>query len=136
MMRRLLALALFLALAPAASAEDGRAAVIEKWYTALAAIDRGAFETLLADNAAITLEDLDVEQTKREFIDSLDEWEEAMQGASIKHRISEETPGNVTVAVCYIFPGNESLTREVFTIDGGKVTRSVQTTITDSCAEY
>jgi hypothetical protein len=134
--RSLFALVLFLALAPAVNAEDGRMPVIEKWYIALAAIDRGAFETLLADNAAITLEDLDVEQTKREFIDSLDEWEEAMQGASIKHRISAETPENVTVTVCYAFPKNESLTREVFTIEDGKVARSVQTTIADSCAEY
>lgn len=135
-MRRLFAIVLFLAIAPDAGAEDRRTPMIEKWYIALAAIDRRAFETLLADNAAITLEDLDVEQTKREFIDSLDEWEEAMQGASIKHRISAETPESVTVTVCYTFPNNESLTREVFTIDGEKVTRSVQATITDSCAEY
>ena len=135
MIRSLAALA-FVLISSASFAETSREAVIEKWYDALARIDRAEFASIIADNATISLNDLDTEQTKAEFIDSLDEWQDAMKDATIRHKIEETTPETISVLVCYQFPDNESLGREVFRIEGGKVMESAQSTIGDSCAEY
>jgi SnoaL-like domain len=135
-MKRVLAAFVFCLISSAALAEGPAEAVVEKWYAALEAVDRAAFEALIADEAVITLNDLETDQNKREFIESLDEWQDAMQGASIRHKIETSTAETATVLVCYTFPGNETLGRETFRIEGGKIKESVQTTVGDSCAEY
>jgi hypothetical protein len=135
-MPRLLAAIAFVMISSVPLAAADRGAVIEKWYAALTGIDRAAFAALIADDAVISLNDLDVEQSKAEFIASLDEWEDAMKGALINHKIEAETAETVSVIVCYKFPENETLGRETFRIVNDKVKESVQTTIGESCAEY
>jgi hypothetical protein len=135
-MKRALAAFVFCLISSAALAEGPAETVVEKWYSALEAVDRAAFEALIADDAVITLNDLETDQNKREFIESLDEWQEAMQGASIRHKIETSTAETASVLVCYTFPGNETLGRETFRIEDGKIRESVQKTVGDSCAEY
>lgn len=135
-MRQVLAALLFFTLSAASLAAENVQAVVEKWYVALEAVDRAAFEQIIADDAVITLNDLETDQSKREFIESLDEWQDAMQGASIRHKTETATPDTASVLVCYTFPGNETLGRETFRVESGKVRQSVQTTIGDSCTEY
>lgn len=134
-MLRLLTAALLL-LSSASFATADSQAIVEKWYTALTVIDRAAFETLLTDDAVISLDDLDTEQSKKEFIESLDEWQDAMKDATIRHKIETETRETISVLVCYKFPDNEIFGRETFRIVDDKITESVQTTIADSCAEF
>ena len=119
-----------------ASAGEAEKAAIDSWYKALATVDRATFGSLLADNAKITLGDLDIVQTKTEFIASLDEWEDAMKGSTIRHAVESDAESLVTVVVCYTFPDNESLTREVFGFTGGRISSSEQETISDSCADF
>ena len=135
-MRKLTAALLFCAFSSAALAAENAEAIVEKWYAALEAVDRLVFEEIIADDAVITLNDLETYQNKREFIDSLDEWEDAMKGAEIRHKIETSTPDTASVLICHSFPGNETLGRETFRVEGGKVRESVQTVIGDSCAEY
>jgi hypothetical protein len=135
-MRSLVALALLLCLAPVASAEDDRIQIIEKWYAALTAVDRATFGALISDKAVIKLEDIGIEQTKAEFIESLDEWEDAMKGATIRHQIIEESGDKVSVRVCYKFSDNESLNREDFKIEADMIVESLQAKIADSCAGF
>jgi hypothetical protein len=135
-MRQILAAFLICSLPSVALAEGSAEAVAEKWYAALETVDRTAFEALIADDALITLNDLETDQNKREFIESLDEWQDAMQGASIRHRFETATEDSASVLVCYKFPDNETLSRETFRVENGKIKESVQTTIGDSCAEY
>lgn len=134
-MLRLLTAALLLLSSASFAAADSQA-IVEKWYTALTVIDRAAFETLLTDDAVISLDDLDTEQSKKEFIESLDEWQDAMKDATIRHKIEAETRETISVLVCYKFPDNEIFGRETFRIVDDKITESVQTTIADSCAEF
>ena len=134
-MLRLLTATLIFASSVSFAATDPKA-VIERWYVALAVIDRTAFESLLADDAVISLDDLDTEQTKKEFIESLDEWQDAMKGTTILHKIESETSDSISVLVCYKFPDNETLGRETFKIEGGAIKESVQTTIAETCADY
>ena len=118
--------------------------LIDRWYAALISVNRSEFAALLADNAKITFADLSVTQTKAEFIESLDEWEQANKGATIRHSVShiiEHTlkSGNgtiISVLVCYKFPSNEILTQEDFAVEGDKIISSEQKTITDNCANF
>ncbi|MGC4034130.1 MAG: hypothetical protein QM754_20815 [Tepidisphaeraceae bacterium] len=54
--------------------------------------DRTELSDLLADDARIRLDDIGIEQSKQEFIASMDEWQGAVSGAAIRHRI-EKTEG-------------------------------------------
>lgn len=132
-----LSLALALSLLSTVSfSGEAEKALVERWYTALGAVNRAEFADLLAEKAKVTLGDLDIIQTKAEFITSLDEWEDAMKGAAIRHEIDSDVEGLITVSVCYKFPDNEALGREVFAFDGGKIVSSEQETIAESCESF
>ena len=132
-----LSLALAFALLSTASfGSEAEKGLIERWYAALGSVNRAEFQEILSDKAKITLGDLDIVQTKAEFITSLDEWQDAMKGAAIRHAIDSDADGLVTVSVCYKFPDNEALGREVFAIDGGKIVSSEQETIAESCESF
>lgn len=119
-----------------AHAGEAEQALTARWYDALGKIDRTEIGALLSDKAKINLGDLDIVQTKAEFIASLDEWEDAMKGSTLRHAVESDSDGVVTELVCYKFPDNESLTRESFTIEAGQIVESNQETLSDSCAEF
>lgn len=130
----LIAVAALPTLAAAARADD--AAIIDRWYAALLAADRARLSDLLADDATIKLADLGIEQGKAEFIASMDEWETAIAGVSIRHRIEASEVGVTTVVVCYDFPANDLLTREIFTVADGRIAAGSQAAIAESCDAY
>ncbi|MDX8453539.1 DUF4440 domain-containing protein [Mesorhizobium sp. VK9D] len=117
-----------------ASADDG--AIIDRWYSALLAADRGELAELLADDVRMTLDDIGVVQTKQDFIASIDEWQGAVAGATIRHRIEKSENGQTTVLACYDFPNNDTLMRETFTVAGGRITASTQTAVAQDCSGY
>lgn len=82
-------------------------AIIDRWYVALLAADRISLSDLLADDARIRLDDLGIEQTKTEFIASMDEWNKAIAGAAIRHRIEKSEGSVITVVACYDFPAKD-----------------------------
>lgn len=108
-------------------------AVIGRWYSALLVADRGSLSDMLADDARIRLQDVDTEQNKQQFLASMDEWKGAVAGANIRHRIESADNGLVTVVVCYDFPGNDLMTREVFALTDERITASSQATIAENC---
>lgn len=110
--------------------------VIARWYAAVLAADREALERLLADEALIALDDLGVTQSKSEFIDSMDEWETASSGATIRHRIETEQGDTVSVLACYDFPGNDTLMRETFVISDSRIVANRQATVDETCNSY
>jgi hypothetical protein len=134
LMRLALTLLLTLLAVPARAGAADK--LIERWYDALERVDRAALATLLSDNAVIRLNDLKIEQTKAEFIDSMDEWEAAVVGATLRYRIEGEAAGVTTVTVCYDFPDNDILMREAFITAGEVIVSSTQTTLADDCAAY
>ncbi len=124
--------ALFLA-AGAARAENQ---LIERWYDALLRVDRDALADLLSDDVRISLVDLDVVQDKQEFLSSMDEWENSVAGASIRHRVEKEDDGVITLLVCYDFPDNRLLMQETFAVGDGRITASSQAEVADNCDGY
>jgi acyl-CoA reductase-like NAD-dependent aldehyde dehydrogenase len=107
--------------------------VIERWYDALLRADRSALAELLSEDARISLDDLDIVQNKEEFLESMDEWESAVAGGTIRHRLEKEDDGVATVIVCYDFPGNRMLMQETFAISEGRITAGSQAEVADTC---
>jgi hypothetical protein len=136
MMKHLFALTFLLVSSTALYAGEAEKQLITRWYGALSTVNRAEIADLLSDKAKITLGDLDIEQNKTEFVASLDEWEDAMKGSTIRHAIESDEAGTVTVTVCYKFPDNESLGREIFTFEGEKILTSAQETIAESCETF
>lgn len=132
---RLIACALvaLLCLAAPSRAEDP---VVDRWYAALLAVDRAALTELLADDAIIKLDDLGIEQSKAEFIASMDEWQQAATGAQIRYRVESVDGVVTTVLACYDFPDNDIMMRETFVIAGGRITENDQVTVDESCSGY
>ncbi|TIV61175.1 MAG: nuclear transport factor 2 family protein [Mesorhizobium sp.] len=117
-----------------ASADDG--AIIDRWYSALLVADRTELADLLADDVRMKLDDIGVVQTKEDFIASIDEWQGAVAGAAIRHRIEKSENGETTVLACYDFPSNDTLMRETFTVAGGRIVASTQTAVAQDCSGY
>jgi DNA-binding transcriptional ArsR family regulator len=136
LIKRLLVLALLLASTSGICAGEVEKQLVDRWYSALASVNRLEITALLDDKAKITLGDLDIEQSKSEFITSLDEWEDAMKGSTIRHTLESDADGILTVLVCYKFPENETLGREIFSFVDGKILTSNQETIAESCETF
>ncbi|TIR19841.1 MAG: nuclear transport factor 2 family protein [Mesorhizobium sp.] len=117
-----------------ASADDG--AIIDRWYSALLVADRSELSDLLADDVRMKLDDIGVVQTKEDFIASIDEWQGAVAGAAIRHRIEKSENGETTVLACYDFPNNDTLMRETFTVARGRIVASTQTAVAQDCSGY
>lgn len=115
-------------------ADDG--AIIDRWYDALLKSDRTVLGELLSEDARISLTDLGIVQTKQEFISSMDEWESAVAGGKISHRIAKSEGGVVTVIACYDFPANDMLTQETFALSGEHITATSQAAIAETCDAY
>ena len=106
-MRKLvIAVALLFSLVVPSLAEDAPEILVERWYKALATVDRAEFADLLTDDATIVLEDQEVELNKSEFLASLTEWESAAKDTKVKHRLEGMENGRMTMLVCYEFPEN------------------------------
>ena len=118
----------------AARADDG--AFIDRWYSALLVADRTELSDLLADDVQIKLDDLGVVQNKQEFIASIDDWQTAVTGAAIRHRIEKTEAGVTSVIACYDFPSNDMLMQETFAISGNRITASSQAALAESCEGY
>ncbi|TPL47324.1 nuclear transport factor 2 family protein [Mesorhizobium sp. B2-4-6] len=117
-----------------ASADDG--AIIDRWYSALLVADRTELSDLLADEVRMKLDDIGVVQTKEDFIASIDEWQGAVAGAAIRHRVEKSEDGETTVLACYDFLSNDTLMRETFTVAGGRIVASTQTAVAQDCSAY
>lgn len=121
---------------PTALNAAGKSEILDKWYPALFAVDGEKLDELLAENAEIQLDDLGITQTKNEFLESLEEWSDSVQGAKFKWKIDPETKpdsSQATALVCYTFPENQILIREAFTFVDGRIANSHQMTAGEDC---
>lgn len=118
---------------------DTQNSLLDVWYSALFDVNRVTLTQLLADNAEIRIEDIGVTQSKDEFLQSMDEWQDIAASANFAWQLDPDAPvdaSRATALVCYQFPDNEVLIRDVFTFDDGKILSDVQTKLGDSCEEF
>ena len=114
-------------------AEDNHSGLMNRWYGALAAVEREEISALLAPEATIELKDVGVTQTTAEFMASLDEWADAIKDGSIRHRIESDSADSMSTIVCYTFVESSMMTRESFVFAGRQIVSSVQETIATNC---
>lgn len=145
--RTLFGVALLATSCGAAMADDGRldtVATANGFYVALgsgadAEADRSAaansVSALLDEDVEIDLQDLDIIQTKNEFVESLDGLFDALEDGRIVYRV-EDADGDAhaaSVLVCYDFASNQMLTRETLTVQAGLITAMAQQQIAETC---
>jgi hypothetical protein len=133
------ALAAFLVVASAghAARADEAAMLMERWYESLAAADGEALAAIMDENAEVVLNDIGIVQTKGEFLESMTEWGDAIDGGSISHKITGGSlVSGLTLHVCYRFTSGEQLNSEVFSFNRGLVSRSEQTKTADDCSGF
>ncbi|WP_406872927.1 nuclear transport factor 2 family protein [Aminobacter sp. P9b] len=131
-MRPIRAMAVALALLVTVSGV-AQESIVDRWYAALLKADGAALSELLAENATIRLDDIGVTQSKQEFLASMDEWQSAVKGATIRHKIEAEMGDTVAVRTCYDFPNNDMTMRETFTTKDGVIVANTQMTIGENC---
>jgi hypothetical protein len=129
------ALLAFVAMLPTTTYASLETDILERWYALLGKADATGLDGLLASRAKIKLDDLGTTQTKAEFLQSMDGWREAIDGGTIRFRIDSTAAGRATALVCYRFKSNDLLTREVFLMVRGLITRSEQSKVGDDCGD-
>lgn len=127
-----IALALLAAAPARASLETD---LLDRWYVLLGRADAGALDGLMARSAKVQLVDIGVTQTKQEFLDSMAEFANAIQGGSIRYKVERASANMAVALVCYHFPPTDKLVRERFTFRQGLVATSVQETVAENCGE-
>jgi len=109
-------------------------ALVNQWYGAMKTSNRAVFQEMLAADASIEIRPLEITQTKSEFIEALDNWEEITGDLTLIIRGSGATGETSAQArVCYRFSENSYLNEENFTFLDGKVTGYIQTRLEDEC---
>ena len=131
---RLAALALIVMVPQGALA--GPEETLRSWYTMLQSGSDARIGGLLADNAVIVLEDIGVEQSKAEFMDSLGEWKDAIKGGSVDWKLKKKTSDSATATVCYRFTSGPMMVREDFTFSGEQIVKSVQKQLGSDCEKF
>ena len=95
--------------------------------------DADLFETLIADTAVIELKQLGIVQTKAEFIDSLEAWQQASKDLEITYEWEGIDATSASAEVCYRFPSNAFTNLEIFTVQEDRIVRQEQTRMQEGC---
>lgn len=109
---------------------------VQAWFVALTKVTHPGFKKLIAEDAKIELRDLGIVQTRQEFLDSLDEWEDATKGAILLTQMISSKDGTDIIRVCYRFENNEQLNRETYHYADGKITSVIQELISKECEGF
>jgi len=109
-------------------------ALVNQWYGAIKTSNRAVFKEMIAEDASIEIRPLEITQTKSEFIEALDTWEEITDDLTLIIKGSGATGETTAQAmVCYRFSENSYLNEETFTFLDGKITAHTQTRREDEC---
>ena len=109
---------------------------VQAWFVALTKVTHPGFKKLIAEGAKIELRDIGIIQTRQEFLDSLDEWEDTTKGAILLTQMISSKDGTDIVRVCYRFENNEQLNRETYHYADGKITSVIQELISKECEGF
>ncbi|MEO0495751.1 MAG: hypothetical protein AAF141_00065 [Pseudomonadota bacterium] len=120
------------------STKQGLTGTVNQFYAALSEpVNEVAVGLKLAPDAQVELRDLDIQQTGEEFVESLGEWANVIEGGAIEHEIADVTDAVFEMNVCYRFAAGEPYgTVEVMTfMDDGRIATLVQEARPESCAQ-
>jgi len=109
---------------------------VSQWYEALKDNDAEMISMIVNEEAMIELRDLDITQSRTEFIDALDQWQELNGEAEILTRQASANADEVVAEVCYRFTSSEAYYRETFSLAGNRISGSVQEKLSDTCENF
>lgn len=132
MKKLLISIAMILFASQTAIAEN--ADLVSKWYSALKTSNQTIFNELIAEDAVLEINPLEITQTKSEYIEALDNWEEVAKDLTLIIKGIRST-GETTVRamVCYKFSENSFMNEELFVFLDGKITSFSQNKRSDEC---
>ena len=112
------------------------------WYAAHgdgfqkdAALD--AVNAALAPDVNIELKAFDVVQNKSGYLESFDGWRDTVEGGLVAHRVDSIDGLSASTTVCYVFVGNSSLNREMFTFnDDLQIVAFMSEELADNCEAF
>ncbi|MEL7430567.1 MAG: nuclear transport factor 2 family protein [Pseudomonadota bacterium] len=128
-----IALSCFLLVAGTSTVFADDSGAVDRWYKALRSNDRAAFAELMTEDARVFLNQLGVVQSREEFIESLDVWEEVSADVQIYVSLDRVDEERLVATVCYQFPENSYTNSEMFSFDDGKIFQQVQERIQEGC---
>jgi len=117
-------------------AANDKSTNIEALYAALGdPIDKDKVSEILATNAEIEIRDLEIKQTSAEYVESLSQWEEAIEGGKLDYKFTGEIENGYEMAVCYRFISGDFFgTKDSISFDeNGKVVLWIQEAQEASC---
>ncbi len=120
----------WIAVSPSYAQQENKVA---DWYAALRTADRDAISSVLTDDAKVLIKSLQVVQTKQEYIDALDTWEEIVDDLQLSYSADRVDAERIVAVVCYQFASNAFTNRETFTFEEGKIAQLFQEKIKDGC---
>ncbi|MEO1746232.1 MAG: hypothetical protein AAFR13_06850 [Pseudomonadota bacterium] len=129
-------------LSPALGDTVSTNALLSSWYSAHGnAFERDAARSavaaMLSEDAAIELRDLDLVQTRDEYLESFDGWRDAIEGGAVAFRIDSIDGDTSTVTVCYRFASQPILNAETITLDSdGTIAAIVAEQTADTCDSF
>ncbi len=109
---------------------------VKAWFVALSKVSRPRFRELIDRNARIELKDLGIVQTREEFLDSLEQRDDATKGAILLTQVISSQDGVDIVEVCYRFDSNEQLSRETYRYLDGRITSVIQERLGTNCVGF
>lgn len=132
MKKLLISITMMLMASQTAIAEN--ADLVSKWYSALKTSNQAMFQELLADDAVLNINPLEITQTKAEYIEALENWKEVAKDLTLIIKGIKPT-GETTVRamVCYKFTENSTLNEELFVFLDGKITNFSQKKRGEEC---
>ncbi len=109
---------------------------VRAWFVALTKVRHPGFKKLIREDAKIELRDLGIIQTREEFLNSLDEWNDATKGAILLTQMVSSQNGVDILNVCYRFENNEQLNRETYSYANGQIISVIQELIGTKCKGF
>ncbi|MBN9237219.1 MULTISPECIES: nuclear transport factor 2 family protein [Phyllobacteriaceae] len=125
-----LALAAF-AVAPAAADEPER--VMQEWYRLLDQPDIAGLAGLIAPSATFHTEASGKSQSRDEFIAYMEQSQDILANADIRHRLQEKGETSITMIVCYDFQPGLTLNQETYSVADGKIVDARQKRLAENC---
>lgn len=117
--------------APALADEPER--VVQEWYRRLSKSDIVGLASLIAPNAVFHTEASGKSQSREEFIAYMDQSQDVLANAGIRHKLQEKDETTITMIVCYDFQPGLTLNRETYRIADGKIVNARQKRLAEDC---
>lgn len=120
-----------LVVSPAAADEPER--VMQEWYRLLGEPDIAGLAGLIAPSATFHTEASGKSQSRDEFIAYMEQSQDILANADIRHKLHEKGDTTITMIVCYDFQPGLALNQETYRVANGKIVDARQKRLAEDC---